>query len=85
MLQEIKELEETLRFLIKPTMDIDQKIKALGDSFFRSHNTGYCNYMAGEEMGGVCNAQTEQWDLDCQYKWEVARLIDLLKAVKEEQ
>lgn len=75
----IKRLESTLTFLIKPDMDIDTKLKRLEDSFFRSHNSGYCNYMAGEEMGGVCNAETERWDLDCKYKYEVELLIELLK------
>ena len=84
-LQEIKELEATLSFLIKPDMDIDTKMKQLGDSFFRSHNAGYCNYMAGQEMGGVCDARTEMWELDCRYKWEVDRLYDLLKEWKDEQ
>lgn len=30
-------------------------------------------------MGGKVSWETDQWDLDCKYKWEVDRLIDLLK------
>lgn len=30
-------------------------------------------------MGGEVSWETDQWDLDYKYKWEVDRLIDLLK------
>ena len=30
-------------------------------------------------MGGIENGETEQHDLDCKYKWEVIRLLELLK------
>ena len=82
---EIKRLEITLSYLIKQDMTIDEKIKALSDSFWRSHNFGYGEYMAGKMMGGINNSQTEQYSLDCKYKYEVSRLIDLLKEIKEEK
>lgn len=77
--EEIAALEKTLSYLIHSEMRTDEKIKALRDSFFRSHNTGYCNYMAGQEQGGVEDSATRTWDLDCRYKYEVARLLTLLE------
>ncbi|MBQ8907243.1 MAG: hypothetical protein IJY71_01480 [Clostridia bacterium] len=77
--EEIAALEKTLSYLIHSEMRADEKIKALRDSFFRSHNTGYCNYMAGQEQGGVEDSATRTWDLDCRYKYEVARLLTLLE------
>ena len=58
---------------------IEEKLKALRDSFWRSHNAGFCDYMAGREMGGEVSGDTELWDLDCKYKYKVDALIDLLK------
>lgn len=78
-LQRIQELEKKLSFLIKPGMTTEEKLKALNRSFWRSHNASYCDHMAGREMGGEVSGETEQWDLDCKYKWEVDALIDLLK------
>ena len=77
--EEIQELERTLSFLIKPGMTREQKISALSASFWRSHNAGFCDHMAGREMGGEVSWETEQWDKDCRYKWEVNRLLDLLR------
>ena len=82
-MQEIRELEKTLRFLIRPTMTREEKIKALSDSFWRSHNAGYCDHIAGMQMGGIENAETEQHDLDCKHKRDVSRLLDLLQESEE--
>ena len=82
-LQRIERLENELSFLINSNMTVSEKLKALEDSFWRSHNTGFCDYMAGREMGGEISADTELWDLDCRHKWEVSALIDLLKECTE--
>lgn len=82
-MQRIQELEKELSFIIKQGMTTEEKLKALNDSFWRSHNSGYCDYMAGREMGGEVSGATEQWDEDCKYKWEVERLMDLLKEQNE--
>lgn len=82
-LREICVLEKTLKYLIKPDMTVDEKLKALADSFWRSHNSGYCDRIAGMQMSGVENSETERHDLDCKYKYEVDRLYDLLKEYKE--
>lgn len=65
-------------------MTIDEKIKVLSDSFWRSHNAGFCDYIAGMRMGGIENGETLQHDRDCKYKWEVERLLNLLNEFKEE-
>ena len=78
-IKEIQALEKELAYLIKPNMSIDQKIKALESSYWRSHNAGYCDHIAGILMGGTENYETEQHDRDCKYKWEVNRLLELLK------
>ena len=83
-LERIKALEEELSAIIKPSMTIDEKIKALSGSFWRSHNAGFCDYIAGMLMGGIENGETMQYDWDCKYKWEVEWLLDLLKEYKEE-
>ena len=51
--QEIAQLEETLSFLLKANMTRDEKIKALSDSFWRSHNAGYCDHIAGMQKSGT--------------------------------
>lgn len=84
-LQEIRELEETLSFFITSDMDIDRKIKVLGDSFWRAHHAGYCDYMAGQRMAGVDDDQVEQHNRDWKYKKEVERLLELLTECKEEE
>ena len=81
--QEINALESTLSYLIKPQMTTEEKIKALFDSFWRSHNSGFGDYMAGKMMSGISDGQTEQYELDCKYKYEVNRLLELLKNKEE--
>lgn len=83
-LEKIKEFESLLDYLINPTMSIDEKLKALNDSYWRSHNAGYSNYIAGQLMAGIENDQTIKYDLDCKYQYEVELLIDLLNKYKEE-
>ncbi len=84
-LKEIQSLEATLEHLIRSEMSIDEKIKALGNSYWRSHNTGYCDYMAGQRMAGVDDDQVHQHNLDWKYRYEVERLLDLLTELKNEE
>lgn len=81
--QKIARLEETLSFLLTPTMTREEKIKALSDSFWRSHNAGFCDYIAGIQMGGIENAQTRLHDLDCTHKASVVCLLELLEESEE--
>ena len=82
--QEIKQLESILSYLIKPNMTLDEKIKALSNSYWRSHNFGYSEAIANKQMSGIIDGQTEQYDLDCKYQNEVNRLIELLEESKKE-
>lgn len=84
ILQEIQALEKELSHLIRTDMTMDEKLKALESSYWRSHNAGYCDHIAGMLMGGIENEETKQHDLDCKYKWEVVRLSDMLMEVKRE-
>lgn len=81
--KEIQALEKELGFLFRPGMTMNEKMKALRDSYWRSHNSGYCDHIAGMLMGGIENGETEQHDLDCKYKWEVTRLLELLEGNEE--
>ena len=82
-LLEIEELEKKLSYLIKSDMTVSEKQSALEKSFWRSHNAGYCDYIAGLLMGGIENGETEKHGLDCKYRYEVSRLLDLLKEIEE--
>jgi len=77
--EKIRELESGLTFLIRPGMTREEKIGALRNSWWRSHNTGYCDAMAGRLMGGAEDWQTGQWEQDCREKYRVALLLDLLE------
>lgn len=60
-------------------MTAEEKLKALRDSYWRSHNAGFCDYMAGRMMGGDVDSDIELWNLDREYKYKVNALIDLMK------
>lgn len=83
-LNRIKELESLLKHVINPKMTLDDKIKALQNSFWCVHNSGYCNYIAGQLMAGIENDQTIKHDLDTKYKYEIEELIDLLIEYQKE-
>ncbi|MBE6548412.1 MAG: hypothetical protein E7667_06020 [Ruminococcaceae bacterium] len=82
--KEMKELEKTLECFISPEMSTDTKIKVLENSFWRAHHAGYCDYMAGQRMAGVDDGQVYQHDLDCKYKYEVERLLEILHEFKSD-
>ncbi|MBQ8388826.1 MAG: SEL1-like repeat protein [Clostridia bacterium] len=84
-MQKIRELEKELSFMIDPEKSLDEKLKVLDSSYWRAHNAGYCDYMAGQRMAGVDNWQVDQHDRDLKYKWEVGRLAELLTELKNEE
>ena len=79
----IAELEKKLSYLISPEMTAEKKMNALKDAFWRAHNAGYCDAMAGRLMGGKSDWQTDKWELDCRYKTEVELLLELLSSETE--
>ena len=82
-MKEIEQLEKDLCNMISSDMSIDDKIKVLSNSYWRAHNAGYCDHVAGIRMCGIENSVTIQHDQDCKYKWEVSRLLELLTEYKE--
>ena len=83
MEKEIQALEKALAYLIRPTMTKEEKIKALSNAFFRAHNAGYGDMIAGKLMAGIEDAQTEQYERDCAHRYEIEKLLELLQGEKE--
>lgn len=82
--KKIEELEKELKYVIKPTMTLDEKIAEMKSSYFHAHNSGYNEAMANRLMGGREDEQTERWERDCKFKWEVETLLNLLTEYKDE-
>lgn len=80
----ITELEEKLFYLIKSTMTLEQKIKCLSDAHFQAWNAGYCDAMANKLMSGIEDFQTEMWEQNCRYKYQIDELLNLLQEVKKD-
>ena len=77
-------LEEKLSEFIKPEMSLDEKIRRLENSFWRSHHAGYCDYVAGQRMAGVDSDEVAQHDLDLKYKADVECLLEILDEYRNE-
>ena len=84
-LGQIADLEADLAYLIKPDMTLEQKIQRLSNSYWRAHNFGYGEAMAGRMMSGREDDETEQFDWDCKHKYEVEDLLTLLHELRDEQ
>ena len=77
-------LEGKLSAFIRPEMTLDEKIRVLGGSFWRSHHAGYCDYVAGQRMAGVDSDEVAQHDLDLKYREDVECLLELLDEYRNE-
>lgn len=73
-------LEAALSYRIRPDMTREEKIKALADAFWCTHNSGYGDMIAGKLMAGIEDGQTKRYELDCKHQYEIERLLTLLKA-----
>lgn len=80
----IKELEKELSYLVNGTMTVEQKIKRLSGARWEAWDSGYGDAMANKLMGGQEDEQTRMWEKNCNYKYEIDALIDLLNELKEE-
>lgn len=80
----IKELEKELSYLVNGTMTLEQKIKRLSGAHWEAWDSGYGDAMANKLMGGQEDEQTRMWEKNCNYKYEIGALIDLLNELKEE-
>lgn len=83
-LKRIKELEKELAYLINDTMPLEQKLKSLSGAYWEAGNSGYCDAMANKLMGGQEDGQTRLWEKNCENKYKISTLINLLGELKEE-
>ena len=80
----IKELEEMLSYLVKDKMTIEEKLKSLAYAHWTAWNSGYGDAMANKLMGGQEDEQTRLWERNCNNKYKIDELYDLLGELKEE-
>lgn len=80
----IKELEQTLSYLVKDTMTLEEKLKSLSDAHWQAYNSGYGDAMANKLMGGQEDEQALRWEKNCKNKYKIDALIDLLGELTEE-
>ena len=80
----IKELEETLSYLVNDSMTLEEKLKSLSDAYWEGSHSGYGDAMANKLMGGEEDEQTRLWKKNCENKYKIDALFDLLGELKEE-
>lgn len=80
----IKELEETLSYLVNDSMTLEEKLKSLSDAYWEASHSGYGDAMANKLMGGQEDEQTRLWEKNCKNKYKIDALFDLLNEVKKE-
>ena len=80
----IKELEETLSYLVNDSMTLEKKLKSLSDAYWEASHSGYGDAMANKLMGGEEDDQTRLWEKNCRNKYKIDELFDLLDELKEE-
>lgn len=80
----IKELEETLSYLVNDSMTLEEKLKSLSDAYWEASHSGYGDAMANKLMGGEEDEQTRLWEKNCKNKYKIDALFDLLNEVRKE-
>ena len=80
----IIELEKELSYLVNGTMAVEEKLKSLSNAHWQAYNSGYGDAMANKLMGGQEDEQTRLWEKNCENKYKIDALIDLLGELKEE-
>ena len=80
----IKELEETLSYLVNDSMTLEEKLKSLSDAYWEASHSGYGDAMANKLMGGEEDEQTRLWEKNCKNKYKIDALFDLLSELKKE-
>lgn len=80
----IKELEETLSYLVNDSMTLEEKLKSLSDAYWEASHSGYGDAMANKLMGGEEDEQTRLWEKNCKNKYKIDALFDLLNEVKKD-
>ena len=80
----IIELEKELSYLVNGTMTVEKKLKSLSGAYWEASNSGYGDAMANKLMGGQEDEQTRRWEKNCENKYKIDALIDLLGELMEE-
>ena len=80
----IKELEETLSYLVNDSMTLEEKLKSLSDAYWEGSHSGYGDAMANKLMAGEEDWQTLSWQKNCKNRYKIDALFDLLSELKEE-
>ncbi len=80
----IKELEETLSYLVNDSMTLEKKLKSLSDAHWTAWHAGYGDAMANKLMAGQEDWETQTWEKNCHNKYKIDELYDLLDELKKE-
>lgn len=82
--ERINELEKELSYLVNDSMTLEEKLKSLSDAYWEASHSGYGDAMANKLMGGEEDEQTLRWEKNCENKYKIDALIDLLGELMEE-
>ena len=83
-LERIEELEKELSYLVNDSMTLEEKLKSLSDAYWVASHSGYGDAMANKLMGGEEDDQTRLWEKNCENKYKIKALINLLSELKKE-
>lgn len=81
-LERIEELEKELSYLVNDSMTLEEKLKSLSDAYWEASHSGYGDAMANKLMGGEEDDQTRLWEKNCENKYKIKALINLLSELK---
>lgn len=81
--ERINELEKELSYLVNDSMTLEEKLKSLSGAYWEAWNSGYSDAMANKLMSGQDNEQTRLWEKNCEHKYEINELLELLKETEE--
>lgn len=82
--ERIIELEKELSYLVNDSMTLEEKLKSLSDAYWEASHSGYGDAMANKLMGGEEDEQTIRWEKNCENKYKIDALIDLLGELMKE-
>lgn len=80
----IIELEKELSYLVNDSMTLEEKLKSLSGAYWEASHSGYGDAMANKLMGGEEDEQTRLWEKNCENKYKIDALFDLLDELKKE-
>lgn len=81
----IKSLEKELSYLVNGTMMTEQKIKRLSDAYWQAYNSAYGDAMANKLMSGAEDEQTREWEKNCEHKYEIDELLELIQGADNKE